>query len=129
MLCRVPLVKILKFLTNFLKDGKPGTCPFNAGYNGYRVKREEAPVNSRYYTGGIYNNNDPYYNGGSGYNNGLGGLGAIGGGFGGQSVGGFNGYNNGYQRDECYSDNECAGRQKCCQNFGYRQCVNPLYNG
>ncbi len=114
-------------MNRFDTDGKPGSCPFNAGYNGYRVKREEAPVNSRYYTGGIYNN-DPYYNGG-GYNNGFGGIGAIGGGLGGQSVGGYNGYNNGYQRDECYTDNDCAGRQKCCQNFGYRQCVNPLYNG
>ena len=104
---------------------KPGNCPFNAGYsgiyntnngyNGYsggiRYKREEAPLSSRFYTGGIYNNNDAY----SGYS-------------------GYNGYNgvgntNGYQRDECYSDNDCVGRQKCCQNFGYRQCANPLYSG
>ena len=100
---------------------KPGTCPFNAGYNsgynGIRYKREEALLSTRYFTGGIYNNNnnDDYYynNNNGGYNNG----------------GYSNGYNNGYQRDECFSDNECSGRQKCCQNFRYRQCVNPLYNG
>jgi hypothetical protein len=61
------------------------------------------------YTGGLYNNdNNYYYNNGGGY---------------------YNGYNNGYRTDECYTDNDCVGRQKCCQNFGYRQCANPLYNG
>ena len=107
---------------------KPGTCPFNAGsgsgsgyfgYNGIRVKREEAPLSSRFFTGGIYNNNDDYYNNG-GYNNGFNN---------GYNNGYNNGFNNGYQRDECYTDNDCSARHKCCQNFGFRQCVNPLYNG